>query len=79
MRPIGFHGEYVLVQKPGPGPHVGRVFSIWSRWLNILQEKSWEEFQSTDARFIPILHPVEMEGYMGSQIWASPGVRVPEM
>ena len=65
MTPIGHHGDYVLVQKKGPGPHCNRIYSVWSRWLNIVQEKRLRDFNSSDVRYLPLIHPVEWDGYHG--------------
>ena len=80
MKPLGYHGDYVLCQKIGPGPqHSGRVYSIWSRWLLIHREKSVEEYRASNNRHIPMIHEVERQGFMGRQIWDTHDRRVPAL
>ena len=79
MKPLGYHGDYVICQKIGPGPNSGRVFSIWSRWLLIHREKSLEEYRVSNNRHIPIIHEVERQGFMGRQIWDTNDRRVPAL
>ena len=61
-----------------PGHQSGRIYEIWSRWLVIHREKSLEEFQASINQHIPIIHPVEREGFMGRQVWDVNDQRVPQ-
>ena len=50
--PLGLEGDYIFVQKEGPGPNCNRVYVVWSRWLQITTEKSRQEFENSDSKFI---------------------------
>ena len=50
--PLGFEGDYIFVQQEGPGPNCKRVFIIWSRWLDIVREKTEFQYHASDGRHI---------------------------
>ena len=68
LKPLGFEGEYVFVQRPGPHPQAHRVYRIWSRWLDIHRHKTQAEFDVSDGRFIPLIHQDELDGFPGSDV-----------